>query len=408
MTSALASPLDGITVIECTNYVAAPSAGAIFADMGADVIRVEPLRGDPWRGQQRPARVEDQAAATFDYQFTVDNRGKRSIAIDLETPDGQRIVHQLVSGAEIFICNLLPGRQERFALDPSTLATHNPSLVHATLTGYGTTGPDAWRPGFDVTAFFARSGMLDALREGPEGEVPQSRPAQGDHTTGLALSTAVLAGLRVAERTGEMQVVETSLYETAVWTQASDYSVSVIEEVPLRPRARRNQIVATANRFPCGDGKWVVVTMPTEAAWPLWCRTLGREEWLEDERYTDLRSRFRNMESLVEGIDEALSVRSRDEWGEIFDQAGVIWGPVMGLDEVVADPQARAIGLFPEIEGTEVGTIRTVRAPMRFGNTDVGPKGPAPMLGEHTDEILASLGLTDDEIGKLRSGGAVG
>ncbi len=407
MPSAQLSPLSGITVVESTNYVAAPSAAAILADMGADVIRVEPPQGDPWRGQQRPARVDDPAAAAFDYQFTVDNRGKRSIAVNLEDPQGQSVVHRLVAGAHIFICNLLPERQQRFGLDPATLAGHNPGLVHATLTGYGTTGPEAWRPGFDVTAFFGRSGLLDASREGPDGDVPQVRPAQGDHTTGLALSTAVLAALRLAEQTGEMQIVETSLYEAAVWTQASDYSVSVIEERPLRPRARHQQIIATSNRFPCGDGKWLVVTMPNESAWPLWCRTIGRPEWLEDDRFVDLRGRFRNMEALVAGIDEALSVRGRDEWGEIFDEAGVIWGPVLGIHEVVADPQARAIGLFPEIDGTAVGAIRTVRAPMRFANAKVAPRGPAPSVGEHTDELLASVGYSDAEIAELRGSGAV-
>ena len=403
----MTAPLDDITVIEVDNWMAAPSAGAILADLGADVIKVEPLTGDPMRGMGRPAKLPDEIKG-YDYQFDVDNRGKRSVAIALDTDAGANLVRRLVSDADVFLCNLLTRRQARFGLDPDSLFAINPRLVHATLTGYGTDGPDAWRPGYDVTAFFGRSGLYDAMREGEDGVVPMARPAQGDHTTGLALVGAILGALRLAERTGNGQVVETSLYETAVWTQATDYAIAAMDRAPLRPRARENLIVPTANRYPCGDGKWVVLNMPEASAWPRLCRVIGREDWLEDERLQDIRGRFKHMPELVAGIDEALSSKSRDEWGEIFDTEGLIWGPVLGLHEVATDAQAEAIGLFPEIEHDDIGTYRSVRVPMRFRDAKVGPRGPAPSLGQHSREVLQALGLGEDEVKTLIEQGAVG
>ncbi len=403
-------PLDDVTVVEVDNWMAAPSAGAILADLGATVIKVEPLSGDPMRNNSRPVRLDEDAEparVAYDYQFDVANRGKRSIAVALDTPAGTEIVHRLCQGAEVFLCNLLAHRQERFGLDPTSLLAVNPGLVHATLTGYGTTGPEAWRPGYDVTAFFGRSGIYDAMREGPDGVVPMARPAQGDYTTGLALTTSILSALRLAERTGTGQVVETSLYATAVWTQASDYAITAIDRRQLRPRARENLIVATANRYPCGDGKWVVLNMPQESAWPLLCKTIGREEWLDDERFADLRGRFANMAEIVAGIDEALSARTRDEWGEIFDEVGIIWGPVLGLHEVVDDTQADALGLFPELDDDEIGPYPTVASPVRFHTAPVGPRGPSPRLGADTRAVLAAAGYGSTEIDQLVAVGAI-
>lgn len=303
------------------------------------------------------------------------------------------------------MCNLLIGRQHKLGVDPTTLHAINPSLVHATLTGYGTQGPDAWRPGYDVTAFFGRSGLYDAMREGAEGVVPMARPAQGDHSTGLALSTAILAALRQAEKSGEGQVLETSLYETAVWTQASDYATTVVDKAPVRQRARHQMLLPTANRYPCGDGNWIVFNMPEATWWPKFCDALGKNEWLDDERLQTPRDRFQLMHELVPKIDEVLATRSRDEWGEIFDQAGLIWGPVLALHEVAADEQAEAIGLFPTLWDEHIGEYRTVNIPMRFRNADVRPRGRSPRPGEHSREVLKDAGFSAEDIESLFEGG---
>ena len=306
------------------------------------------------------------------------------------------------------MCNLLKRRQEKFGLEPESVKLLNPQIVHATLTGYGTSGPEAQRPGYDVTAFFGRSGIYDAMREGELGAVPMARPAQGDHTTGLAFVGAILAALRLAERTGEGQTVETSLYETAIWTQATDYAITAVDQAPLRPRARENMIIPTANRYPCGDGKWVVLNMPEESAWPKLCEVIEREDLVADERFQDIRGRFKHMPEIVAAIDDALSHKSRDEWGEIFDARGIIWGPVLGLHEVAADPQAEALSIFPTLHNDAIGQYRTVAAPMRFVEADVGPSHSAPKLGEHSREILAEFGHDASHIEALIENGAVG
>ena len=398
--------MEDIKVLEVDSYMAAPSAAAILADMGADVVKIEPIAGDPMRGLSRPLRVESSFAG-YDLQFDVDNRGKRSAAIALDKPEGQALAQRLAQDADVFLCNLLAQRQRRFGLDPQTLFAIKPNLVHATLTGYGTTGPDAWRPGYDVTAFFGRSGLSDNTREGDDGVVPRAGTAQGDHTTGLALVAAILAALRLAERTGEGQVVETSLYETAVWTQASELSVTAIDKAPVRRRARHEALTPMTNRYPCGDGKWVVLNMLDSGAWERLCRAIGRDDWLADERLTTGRDRYQHMPELVDGVDATLAAKSRDEWGAIFDEHGVIWGPVLGLHEVVDDPHANAIGLFPELEHADRGAYRTVNVPMRFKTTDVRPRGPAPKVGEHTAQTLREAGLSQAEIQELIKQGIV-
>lgn len=403
----MVAPLDDITVIEVGNWMAAPSAGAILADNGANVIKVEPLSGDPMRGRGRPAKLPGEAG-DYDYQFDVDNRGKRSIALALDTSAGIQVLHELISKADVFLCNLLTHRQKRFGLDPETLHGLNQRLVHATLTGYGTTGPDAWRPGYDVTAFFGRSGLYDAMREGEQGEVPMARPAQGDHTTGLALFGAIMSALRLVERTGEGQTVETSLFETAVWTQASDFGVTAVDNAPVRRRARHEMLLPLANRYPCGDGHWLVLNMPEPSAWPKFCKVIGLEDWLQDERFETPKGRFQHMRELVEGIDAVLMTRSRDEWGAIFDAEGLIWGPVLSLHEVSQDSQAAAIGLFPTLTHAEIGEYRTVNTPFRIHTADIGPKTPAPSLGQHSEEILRQIGLNDNDIKSLIKAGALG
>jgi len=404
-------PLQDIVIVEIDSYMAAPSAGAILADLGATVIKIEPLSGDPMRGMSRPLKGEDfdEATRDYDFGFDVDNRGKKSVAVALDQPEGADLVRSLVAKADIFMCNLLVNRQEKFGLDPNSLFTVQPNLVHATLTGYGTTGPDAWRPGYDVTAFFGRSGLYDAQREGDAGIVPMARPAQGDHPTGLAMVGAILAALRLAEKSGEPQVVETSLYETAVWTQATDYAVTAIDHAPVRRRARHEMLAITANRFPCGDGKWVVFNMMPDAVyWSRLCEAIDVEHLIEDPRFIDSRSRYRNMAALIELIDAALSLKSRDQWGKLFDKAGLIWGPVLGLHEVPQDPHAQAIGLFPTVAHPDIGEYQTVNIPMRFATADVKPQGPAPLLGQHTKDVLSNHGLSEQDIQSLLDSGTIG
>lgn len=401
----MVAPLTDVRVIELTNWMAAPSAGAVLADMGADVVKVEPLTGDAVRGMSRQPKLPEGAPA-IDYSFQMDNRGKRSVAIAIDRPEGAAVVRNLVAGADIFLCNLLPHRQQRYGLDPETLLATRPGLVHATLTGYGIQGPDATRPGFDVTTFFGRGAITDSMTE-PGGVAPNPRPAQGDHATGLAMVAAILAALRLKEQTGEGQVVDVSLLATATWTMATDLAPTLIDGRQPSKRDRRHLIAPLANRFRCADDRWVILNMPEPRWWPIFCEAMGRSEWIDDPRFSTVKGRFDNMPELTDMLDELFASRTLAEWGRALDEAGLIWGPASTLVELASDPQAEAAGLFPEIPHP-AGPFRTVAAPMHLRDVEIGPRGPAPELGQHTAEVLASLGLTPGEVAAMAAAGVVG
>ena len=398
-----AGPLDGLRVVEIASWMAGPSAAAILADMGADVIKIEPLTGDPMRGLIRPAK--QPGPHQVDHAFQVDNRGKRSMAIDLGSDEGQAIVRRVVATADIFVVNLLPHRQARFGLDAASVDAIRPGIVHATLTGYGLDGPETWRPGYDVTAFFGRSGLYDAQREG-DGPPPQARTAQGDHTTGMAMTTAILGALRLAERTGDTQVVDVSLFATAIWTQASDLAAVLVDGRQPSRRDRHHLISALANRFPCKDDGWVVFNMPEPHWWPRFCGAVERADWLDDPRFASVKTRFDHMEAVIQAIDEVLGQRTVAEWAPRFDEAGLIWGPVQTYAEVAMDAQAIAIGCFPVVEHPH-GDFRTVAIPINIAGADVGPHGRAPEIGEHTSELMTELGYDAADIDRLTLDGVI-
>ena len=398
-------PLDGVRVIEIASWMAAPSACAILADLGADVVKVEPLGGDPMRNKNRQPKVDQRPA--IDEPFHVDNRGKRSLAVALDRDEGARLVQRLVAGADVLVTNLLPHRQARFGLDPDALLAEQPRLVHATLSGYGLDGPDATRPGYDVTAFFGRGAISDSMTE-PGGPPPQPRPAQGDHATGLALVGAVLAALRLVDQTDEGQVVDVSLFGTAAWTMATDLSATLVDRRQPRPRDRHHLISALSNRFPCGDGKWVIFNMPEEHWWPRFCKAVGRDEWVDDDRLRSVKGRFDHMPMVIDGIDEALSMRTREEWAVIFDEAGLIWGPANSLADLVDDPQAAAAGLWVDLDHPEVGALPTVANPIRIRDVDTTPRAVAPAVGEHGAEVLEAMGIGASTRERLAADGVIG
>jgi crotonobetainyl-CoA:carnitine CoA-transferase CaiB-like acyl-CoA transferase len=401
----MVAPMSDVRVVEVTNWMAAPSAAAILADMGADVVKVEPLTGDAVRGIIRQPKVPE-GTAKVDYSFTVDNRGKRSVAVAMDRPDGADLVRRLVADADVFVCNLLPQRQHRFGLDADTLFGINPRVVHATLTGYGLGGPDEQRPGFDVTTFFGRGAITDSMTD-PDATAPHPRPAQGDHATGLALLAAILAALRLVEKTGEGQVVDVSLLGTAAWTMASDLSATLIDGRQPSKRDRHHVITPLANRFQCGDDRWIILNMPETRWWPSFCEGVGRADWLEDPRFATPKDRFDNMPALIDLLDGLFATRPLREWGEIFDAAGLIWGPASTLAELAKDPQAHATGVFPLVPHP-AGAFATVAAPLHIRGADIRPRGPAPDIGAHTAEVLLAAGLSGGEIAALAAAGVIG
>ena len=270
----MTAPLEGTRVVELAGWMAGPGAAALMADLGADVVKVEPLRGDPVRGVIRKP-VQPEGAVPLDPGYQMDNRGKRGIALAVNTPQGQEVVRRLVAGADVYLSNLLAPRQAKYGLDADTLLGVNPRLVHATLTGYGLTGPDAAKPGFDITAFFGRGGITHSITQ-PGSQAPRARPAQGDHAAALALTTAVLAALRLVERTGEGQVVDVNLLATAAWTMSTDLSTTLVDGENPRTLGRRLRVHALQESFRTSDDRWVLLFMPEPHWWPRWCAAVGR------------------------------------------------------------------------------------------------------------------------------------
>lgn len=400
-------PLDDLRIVEVDNWMAAPSALAVLADLGAEVIKIEPLTGDPMRRTQRPPKLPDGPAADFDYGFNMDNRGKKSVAVDLSVPAGGALVARLCESADIFACNLLPERQQRFGLDAASLHAVNPKLVHATFTGFGTAGPEAGRRGFDATVYFARGGVSSAMQDGKGGTVPWPGTAQGDHASTMSFVGAILAGLRLAERTGEGQIVESSLLASAAWSLASDLSLTLVDGYGRSARGRTEKISPVMNSYPTGDGKWVFINMPRADDWADFCRAVGQEDWLTREGWQSGRDRYQNMPEVVAEIESLLATKSRAEWAEVFDAGGVVWGPVQSVDELAEDPQAAAAGLFPTID-SEIGEFRTVAAPFQIHNTAVGPKQVAPSIGQDTAAVLRGAGFSEDEISGLAADRVIG
>jgi len=398
----VSAPLDGVRVVEVAGWMAAPGAAAMMADLGADVVKVEPMRGDPMRGVIRQPETE----RPFDAPFQLDNRGKRGIAVALDRPEGQELVRRLIDGADVFLNNLLGRRQQKFGLDSATLMARNPRLVHGTLTGYGLEGPDAARPGFDITAFFGRGGITHSITE-PGEQAPRARPAQGDHAAALAMLAAVLAALRVVDRTGEGQVVDVNLLATAAWTMGTDLSSTLVDGQNPLTLGRRRRRHALQESFRTSDGRWVLLFMPEPHWWPRFCAAVGRPEWVEDPRLETFAARLEHMPKVTDLMDGLFAERTLAQWGQVLDGADLTWAPAATVSEVAADPHAAAVGTFPVVSHPVAGEFRTVAVPMRLRGQDIGPRGPAPDLGQHTREVLTELGLSVAELDALTADGTV-
>ncbi|MEO1060389.1 MAG: CoA transferase [Actinomycetota bacterium] len=408
MTEASTDPLGDVRVVEIANFAAAPSAAAIMADLGADVVKVEPPGGDAMWGAMRQAKVPD-GAANPDHPMQFVNRGKRSVTIDLDAEAGRGLAHRLVSRADVVITNLLPARRRRFGLEPADLLARNARLVVATLTGYGEEGDEIDRPGFDTTAFFARSGLA-AVIAGPDRAPARFRPAQGDHVAGLALFAGIMTALRTRDLTGRGQVVEASLLRSATWTLGFDLSAALTDGRSPGARSREEAVSPMAEAFRCADGRWIQFAVVDAAnGWAPFCTAIGRPDLIAHPDYATPALRFRNMAGVIAEIDAAVATRSRDAWAPVFDEHRIVWAPVNTLDEVVTDPQVRATGAFAEVEHPEAGSFELVAAPFRLHTAANRPRAGYVGRGAETDDVLRDLLLADDdELAALRDAGAFG
>jgi len=399
--------LSGLRVIEIANWVAAPSCAALMADMGADVVKLEPPGGDPYRTYMQRA-IEYDYPFPLNLAFQLDNRGKRSLTVDLNHGDGPALVRRLCERADVFITNLLPKRREKYGLTAARMLQANPRLIDVILTGYGTAGPDANLPGYDYSVYWARSGIMALMGEPPSPPALQ-RGAMGDHTAALNLLGGTLAALRLRDMTGQGQRVEVSLLNTGHWVLGCDIAGALAEAKQPPRHDRREPPNVLWNAYTTQDERWVLLVMPQpDPFWAKFARLMGHPEWGDDPRYRKQPERRRHSAKLVVQIDAVLRARTLAEWGPLLDAAGVIWAPVQRITDVVDDPQAAATERFVPIEHPEIGTFPTIAAPFRLSDGNPRPRQAAPLIDRDTAAILEQYGFSDAERESLRRAGVIG
>ena len=400
--------LDGIRVVEMGLWVAGPAAGGILADWGAEVVKIEMPKGDPMRKLFGAlSGSKEERCPPFDLY----NRGKKSIALDVNHPDGIALVQRLVATADVFVTNMRPQFLQRAGLDHATLLARHPRLVYASLTAYGLEGPDRDAPGYDMAAFSGRSGIAD--RATPPGAAPPILPGgMGDNVTAIATVAGIMGALFHRERSGRGQLVATSLLRTGIYSIGMDVATRVGLGRIAPPPSRLKPQNPLMNLYRAGDGKWFwLVGAESERHWPGIVEALGEPSLAGDERFATPRERRRNAEALVAAIDALLACRSREEWAETFRRHEVWWAPVNSVDDLVHDPQVLACGAFVDVPvaagQAQPASFNGVATPVDFGSTPVGPAGPPPGVGEHADALLESLGVGRDELARLRDAGVL-
>ncbi|HEY7268317.1 MAG TPA: CoA transferase, partial [Dehalococcoidia bacterium] len=345
-------PMEGVKVVEMGFWVAGPSAAGILADWGADVVKLEPPEGDPFRGLLRGLVAGGQAPPNP--PFELDNRGKRSIAVNLAAEDGKAIARKLLDQADVFITNVRPGSVGRLGLEYETVRQTNPRIIYCQVTGYGPETPDSDRASYDVGAFWARSGVVASLMavSMPDMPPPQQRGGMGDHMTGLAAAGAISAALFKREKTGEGQRVAASLTRIGAYMMGWDYNAVLRTGMPVMPYDRLHAPNPIINCFRDRDGRWFwLLLLQADRHWPDLLRALGRDDIAKDERFANIMGRMQNAEALVTALDEEFAKHTIAEWEPIFDREDVWFAPVHTIPEAVADPTAQANGIIIEVPG---------------------------------------------------------
>ena len=392
--------LSGIRVLEAASMVMVPSVGAVLADYGAEVIKLEPIEGDlNRRGHQIPGMpVHD-----YEYCFLPDNRGKRSLSIDLKAAEGREILRRLVERADVFLTNHRPKSLEGLGLGWPALQAINPRLVYAHGTGFGDVGEEIDKPGFDSVCYWSRSGM-EANLFPTDGWLGPLGYGTGDHPTGMALLSAVLLALFARERSGRGTRVSSSLLASGAWSNSVMIQAKLLGARFLERRPREDARSFTSVYYRAGDQRlFKMAVVDTRRDWPKVCRAIGRPELAEDPRYATLEDRLEEgrMRELIRLCDGIFASQPMDYWKRALEAADVPYSVVATLDDVIADKQMAANGVFVDIDDPVLGRVRAVDTPLRIeGQPKVAP-APAPRLGEHTHSVLAELGLSEQEIKSL-------
>ena len=394
---------DGLKVIDCASFIAGPVAATVMSDFGAEVIKIEPpVVGDPYRRRATPSLGPGLKGNPG---FVLDGRNKKSLALDLRSPAGQAVLRRLVGQADVFITNYPPPVRRRLGITYGELAPLNERLIYASFSGYGEAGPEADKPGFDATAWWARTGLMHLVRAGEEATPARSLPGMGDHPSAMATYGAIVTALYQRERTGKGGYVGSSLLANGLWANGCSVQAALCGEkvVPQPPRERG--LNALRVHYCCRDGHWLLLSIaPDEWRWEKFKECLAASA-LSELRFATHEGREANAHELIAILDEIFAAKDFADWRSILDAAGIIFGIVAKMEDIAEDPQMLASEALVPFEGEE---ILTVNSPIWIrGQEKVKPRR-APNVGEHSEQVLRAAGYSASEIRALREEGVIG
>ena len=391
---------EGVRVIELAQFVFVPAAGAVLADLGAEVIKIEAISGDPYR----TLRIADgRQTRSANLAMEQNNRGKKSLALDLKHAEGRELLLRLVETADIFLTSLRPAALERLSLGFEDLRARNPRLIYVRGNGFGFRGEEANRPGYDASVFWARGGFAHVLT--PSGQPPiRPRPALGDHTGAMNIAFGMAAALFNRERTGQGSLVETSLLSAAMWTLSADVALSQALNDTELTRVASESRYALTRAYETSDGRWIqLMFLDPERYWPELCRRLGREDMLRDPRFRDVEHRIENGNALIAELASAFKRKGFAEWRAEFHGWDAPWELVQNIKELAADPQAKANDYLFTVQVADGTDVAVVAGPVAF-NGSATPATPlrSPDLGQHSEEILRRIGVSAERLRELQ------
>lgn len=397
------SIFSGLKVVDMASFLAGPGAATVLSDFGADVIKVEPPGiGDPHR---MTYKIPPNPSAKENYGWHLSNRNKRGMALDLKSPHAREVVERLVKWADVFVINFPNPVRKRLKLTYEDIGPWNPRLIYADLTGYGDVGPDADLPGFDITAYWARSGLLAMTRDaGAPPTLPV--PASGDHATAIGLYSAIVTGLYRRERTGKGSHVTTSLIGEGIWSSAMSIQAALCGAKFFPLHDRKNPPNAIFNVYQTSDDHWFLIVVQAKD-WAALATGIGHPELLLDARFVDDATRAANSAKLAEILDSVFTSEPLAHWREVLDRARITYGIVRSPAECITDPQVLANDIIVPIEGGDEHLKLTVSSPLKIHGVQKVTARRAPELGEHNEELLKQLGFTDDDIDGFRASGAI-
>ena len=401
------SAFAGVRVVELAQFVFVPGGGAILADLGAEVIKIEePASGDPYRS----LKINDgRQTASANLAMEQNNRGKKSLAIDLKSPEGREAFFKLIASADVFLTSIRPGAIERLGLGIDALRAHNPKLIYVRGNGTGFEGEEADRAGYDASCFWARGGFAEVLRPQDVERPINPRPALGDHAGSSNIALGIAAALFRRERTGEPSVVEVSLLSTANWILSADLVLAKVPGYSPIAQSANMRLQPLTRSYRCSDDRWVQLMFLDPARyWAGLCERLGCPELIDDPRFATVEDRAENGMLLYDLLSEVFARRTAREWGQAFAGWDAPWEYIQSISEVAEDPQAVANGHFFDVEVSDGSKVTLVTGPVRIDGS-AAPAQPrrAPLKGEHSMELLEEVGISREDLDRLQRSGTI-